>query len=87
MAFSLKLRTTPEHLSKEIVDEGCATNHRLKWGPLLPNEFGRIAQQIKKEGKAEGARWETSSKTKIKHNSLNEKYKQSHSYSINSIFL
>ena len=33
-----------ENLRLETVDEGCATSHRLKWGPLLPNEVGRIAQ-------------------------------------------
>jgi hypothetical protein len=31
----------------------CATNHRLKWGSLPPNEVGRIAQHVReeKEGK------------------------------------
>ena len=34
---------TPE----KIVDEGCATSQRYKWGPLLINEVGRIAQYIR----------------------------------------
>ena len=30
-------------------DEGSVTtSHRLKWGPLPPNEIGRIAQHLKK---------------------------------------
>ena len=35
---------TPE----KIVDEGCATSQRYKWGPLLINEVGRISQQVQK---------------------------------------
>ena len=27
---------------------GCATSHRLKWGPFPPNEVGRIAQHVRK---------------------------------------
>ena len=29
--------------------KGCATSHRLKWGPFPPNEVGRIAQHVRKE--------------------------------------
>ena len=40
----------------ESVDEGCVIIHLLKWGPLPPNEIGRIAQHVSngkggKEGK------------------------------------
>ena len=31
-------------------DEGCATTHRPTWGPLHPNEIGRVAQRVR-EGK------------------------------------
>ena len=27
--------------------KGCATSHRLKWGPLHPNEVGRTAQHVR----------------------------------------
>ena len=37
LAFILQLRKTPEILSKETVDEGCANSHRLKWG-LFPTK-------------------------------------------------
>ena len=47
-----------EKLQLETVNEGCVTSHRLKSGPLSPNggplppnEVGRIAQHISKEGK------------------------------------
>ena len=33
-----------------IVDEDCANRHRFKWGPLSPNENGRITGK-NKEGK------------------------------------
>ena len=43
----------PENLSKETVEEGCVTSHRLKWGL---NEVDRIAQHVKKgEGKKEAS--------------------------------
>ena len=48
----LKSEENPENPSKETVDEGCATSHRLKWGLLLPNEVGRIAQHVRnREGR------------------------------------
>ena len=28
--------------------KGCATSHRLKWGPFPPNEVGRIEQHVRK---------------------------------------
>ena len=38
--------------------EKCATIHCHKWGPLPPNEIGRIAQQVRKrEVKKEGKNW------------------------------
>ena len=34
---------------------GCATSHRVKWGPFSPNEVGRLTQHIRKgEEKIEG---------------------------------
>ena len=48
LAVTLRLRKSPEKLSKETVDEDSETIHRLKWGPLPPNEVGRIAQHVKK---------------------------------------
>ena len=47
LGFALQPRRTPEKLSKETVNKGCATSHRLKWGPLPPNEVGRIAQHVR----------------------------------------
>ena len=41
--------TVEENLSQETVDEGCATNHRFKWGPLPPNEVVWIAQHVRQE--------------------------------------
>ena len=33
---------------------GCVTSHLLKWGPIPPNEVGRVAQHIRKgEGRKE----------------------------------
>ena len=29
-------------------DEGCATSHGIKWGPLTPKEVSRIAQRVRK---------------------------------------
>ena len=31
----------------KAVDEGCATSHRPKWGPLPPNEVVRAVQHVK----------------------------------------
>ena len=39
--------------SRRLSDQGPATIHRLKWGPLSPNDVGRIAQHV---GKGEGAK-------------------------------
>ena len=39
--------TTEENSEKPQLG-GCATSHRLKWDPLLPNEVVRIAQHIRK---------------------------------------
>ena len=44
------------------MDEGCATSHGLKWGPLLPNEVDGFAQHVRKgearkEGKDGGNVW------------------------------
>ena len=45
---------TAEENSGKPSDEGCATSHRLKWGPLHPNEVDRIAQHVRKgEGRKE----------------------------------
>ena len=37
-----------ENRTGETVDEGCATSHRLKWGPFSPNEGGIIAELVRK---------------------------------------
>ena len=50
LAFILQLSTLV-NLSYEIVGEGCAPSHRLKWGPISPNEIGRIAQHVSPKGK------------------------------------
>ena len=40
--------------AKRPSDEGCSTIHRLKWGPLPPNEVDMIAQQVEEgEGRKE----------------------------------
>ena len=40
--------------SRRPSDEGYATSHRLKLGPLPPNEVGRISQHVRKgEGRKE----------------------------------
>ena len=59
LLFTLRLRKIPENLSRETVDEGCEISHRLKTGPLPPDEAGKIAQYIvkgerKKQTKKEG---------------------------------
>ena len=39
--------------ARTLSDEDCATSY-LKWGPLPPNEFGTVAQHIRKgEGRKE----------------------------------
>ena len=49
LAFTLQLKNTS---TKRPSDEGCVTSHSLKWGPLPPNEVGRITQHIREgEGK------------------------------------
>ena len=53
LVFILRLNKTLENLNKETVDEGCASSHRLKWGPFPPNEVDRIAQPAR-EGEKEG---------------------------------
>ena len=50
VGFTLQLRKSPENLSQDIVDKGCATSHHLKWDPLPPNDVIRIPQHIR-EGK------------------------------------
>ena len=53
LAFALKLRRTPENSARRPSD--WTTSRRLKWGPFLPNEVGRIAQHVRKgEGRKEG---------------------------------
>ena len=42
----LTAEENPENLSLESVDEGCATSHRLKWGPFPTDEVGRISQHV-----------------------------------------
>ena len=48
-----------EDLGRTSSHEGCATSHWLKWGPLPPNELGRIAQHVRKgeggRGQGEGS--------------------------------
>ena len=49
LEFALWLRKTS---ATRQSDENCATSHRLKWGPLSPNEVGRVAQHVwKGEGR------------------------------------
>ena len=42
VTFTLQLRKTPRKNSARRTFEGCAVRHRLKWGPLPPNDVGRI---------------------------------------------
>ena len=42
LAFALQLRNTPKTSARITSDEGCATNHRLKWRPLPPNELREV---------------------------------------------
>ena len=44
----LTAEKNPENLSFQIVDEGCAISHRLKWVPLPPNDVGRMTQLVRK---------------------------------------
>ena len=37
------LRKPQKTSARPSSDESCATSRRLKWGPLLPNDVGRIA--------------------------------------------
>ena len=48
LSFTLWLRKMPENHSQEI-DYDFVISHFLKWGPLPPNEVGRIAQHVKEE--------------------------------------
>ena len=43
------MRKISENLRKEIVEEGYVTSHRLKWGPLPPNEIVRISELVREE--------------------------------------
>ena len=56
LEFALQLRKTPENLSfKSLGWRGCATSHRLKWGPFPPNKVGKMAQHVRKgDGRKEG---------------------------------
>ena len=55
VSFSLELRKTRKTSIKRPPDEGCATSHRLKWGPLYLNDVIGITQHIRKgEGRKEG---------------------------------
>ena len=44
IVFVLLLRKTPPKIPS---NEDCATSYRLKWGPLPPNEVGRITQNVR----------------------------------------
>ena len=46
LAFDLQLRKRLENLTYVTFD---ATSYRLKWGPLPPNEIGRIAQHVRRK--------------------------------------
>ena len=43
----LHAQALSELLWSVLVDKGCAISHRLKWGPLPPNEVGSIAQHVR----------------------------------------
>ena len=46
----LKNEQTLEKTSaRRSSDEGCATIHSLKWGPLPPNDVGMLAQNVRGE--------------------------------------
>ena len=87
LIFTLQLRKTPGNLSYETVRwRGCATSHRLRWGPFHPNEVGRNAPHVgrEKEGKRKGrgyshlirclVRWNLSCATHIENNHSKYKY-------------
>ena len=48
-AFTLRLRKMRKPSARRPSDEGCAINHRLKSGPLPPNDVGKIAQHVRGE--------------------------------------
>jgi len=47
--------------------KGCATSHRLKWGPFYPNKVGMIAQHVRRKGRGKG--WGSSSEKEGKEGS------------------
>ena len=49
--FTFQLRKTPENLYYKTVDKDCVTSHRLKWGPLPPNEVGRFSKHVMRKEK------------------------------------
>ena len=46
----------PRKPAKRPSDERCDTGHRLKWGPLRPNEVVRIAQDVRKREGSQGGK-------------------------------
>ena len=51
LAFILRFRKTVEIWVSRMSDEICRISHHLKWGPLPPNDIGRIAQQTREGNK------------------------------------
>ena len=49
LGIYFKAEETLENLRYEIVNERCATTHRLKWGLLPSNEVVRNAQHVRKK--------------------------------------
>jgi hypothetical protein len=54
LAFTLRLRKTPESFNRRLSVEGCAFIHRLKWSPLPPNNVCMIAQNVVEEDGRKG---------------------------------
>jgi hypothetical protein len=56
LAFALQLRNTPRKPQLgDVWWGGCATSHRLKWGPFPPNEFSTSGRE--KEGNKDRTGW------------------------------
>ena len=54
LAFTLRLRKPRKTSARRQSDEGSASSHHLKWGPLPQNYLGRIPQYIRDgEGRKE----------------------------------
>ena len=69
LAFTLRLRKTPENSNRRPSDESRVASDHLKWSPLFPNKvIGRITEHIRKGERRKG--WGEIHKKKLNHRFL-----------------